>query len=164
MKPWIPCLSANLPVATEFQSIGDRIGWRVARLPITPRLINSSSVGMSPFSSRGVMCSQSAASQPIRRTLRLAETWVIRVEAIKRSKLRGLPLGEVALCATCPVRALVELWKLASLPYSASDCFEFRRRQARSPAAPRASPPSDSSEGPRPPARWPARIGSPASP
>jgi len=22
MKPWMPCLSANLPVATEFQSIG----------------------------------------------------------------------------------------------------------------------------------------------
>ena len=26
MKPWMPCLSANLPVATEFHSIGERIG------------------------------------------------------------------------------------------------------------------------------------------
>jgi hypothetical protein len=43
-----------LPVAMEFHSIGDKIGRRVAMLPITPSLIMPSSVGMRPESSSGL--------------------------------------------------------------------------------------------------------------
>src|SRR5262249_1257165 len=67
-KPWMPCLSARLPVAIEFHSTGERMGCKVARLPITPWLMRSSSAGIKPCSSRGVATFQSAASQPISRT------------------------------------------------------------------------------------------------
>src|SRR5215471_8205042 len=93
MKPWMPCLSANLPVATEFHNIGDRIGWRVARLPMTPRLMKASRVGMSPSSSNGLMCSQSAASHPIRRTLRRVIGFVYLVERLsypEEERRRGI--------------------------------------------------------------------------
>ena len=49
INPWMPCLSASLPVATEFQSIGDRIGCRVARLPITPRSMRAFERGHEAF-------------------------------------------------------------------------------------------------------------------
>ena len=38
------------------------VDWSVARLPITPRLMKASKVGIRPSSLSGVMCSQSAAS------------------------------------------------------------------------------------------------------
>src|SRR5271156_2442470 len=63
----MPCLLARLPVAIEFHSIGERMGRKVARFPITPWLMKSSSVGIKPWSSRGLITFQSAASQPIRR-------------------------------------------------------------------------------------------------
>src|SRR5579871_6019393 len=36
MNPRIPCLSGRFPVALELHSMGERIGRKVARLPITP--------------------------------------------------------------------------------------------------------------------------------
>ena len=68
MKPKIPCLSGRLPVAMEFHSIGESTGRRVARFPMTPWLMKSSSVGINPWSSSGLAIFQSAASQPISRT------------------------------------------------------------------------------------------------
>ena len=69
MKPSMPCFCGLLPVAMEFHSIGERLGSRVARFPMTPLLMRLFRVGMRPWSSRGVMAFQSAASQPMSRIL-----------------------------------------------------------------------------------------------
>ena len=76
VKPRMPCLSASLPVAIEVQSMGDMGGSRVARLPITPRLIKLSRAGILPASSRGWITFQSAASQPI------SSTFLVSLSAI----------------------------------------------------------------------------------
>src|SRR5690554_5156718 len=69
MKFRMPWRSAVCPVAMLVQSIGENGGSSVARLPMTPRLTRRSRVGMWPASRSGVMIFQSAASQPMRRTL-----------------------------------------------------------------------------------------------
>ena len=69
-KPWMPCFRGRLPVAMLVQSIGERGGWSVARLPITPFSTSRPTWGMSPMSTRGEITFQSAASQPTRRTRR----------------------------------------------------------------------------------------------
>jgi len=68
MKPRMPCLSGRLPVAMEFHSMGERMGRSVARFPMTPWLTKSSSVGINPWSRRGLIIFQSAASQPMSKT------------------------------------------------------------------------------------------------
>ena len=71
VKPQTPCLNACLPVAMEVQSIGESIGRRLARLPITPALMTFSRTGSSPLSNNGWMIFQSAESQPTSKTFRL---------------------------------------------------------------------------------------------
>lgn len=68
VKPWMPCLAGRLPVAMEVHSIGESIGWRVARLPQTPCSIKRLRLGISPLANKGRMIFQSAASQPISNT------------------------------------------------------------------------------------------------
>ena len=71
VKPSTPCLSAVLPMVIEVRMIGDRGGSRLARLPMAPCSIMAFSVGILPWSIRGWIAFQSAASQPTRRTLRV---------------------------------------------------------------------------------------------
>src|SRR5262245_10303944 len=68
-KPSTPCLYARLPVAMDVHSIGERTGWSVAGLAIAPWFTIRSSVGSAPASLSGWITFQSAASQPISRTL-----------------------------------------------------------------------------------------------
>ena len=83
----------------------------------------ASRVGIRPSSSSGVMCSQSAASQPIKRTFCLVEAWIIG--ANKR-------------------RASTDSDNDASSQASSNRAVRDRLlRQARSPTAPRASPPRE---------------------
>ena len=64
-NPCTPCASAVFPVAIVVHNIGDTIGIRLARFPRTPRPINPASTGITPASSNGSICRQSAASHPI---------------------------------------------------------------------------------------------------
>src|SRR5215217_3359702 len=64
----MPCLSASLPVEIEVHNIGDSGGSSVARFPITPLLTIFSNDGINPWSIKGLITFQSAASQPINNT------------------------------------------------------------------------------------------------
>ena len=64
-KPCTPCASAVFPVAIVVHNIGDTIGIRLARFPLTPLAIIPASTGIIPASSNGSICRQSAASHPI---------------------------------------------------------------------------------------------------
>src|SRR5271169_6261310 len=68
-KPWMPCLKGRLPVAMDVHSIGDSGGWMVAIGPIEPSSMRRWMLGILPEATRGLMTFQSAASQPITRTL-----------------------------------------------------------------------------------------------
>jgi hypothetical protein len=53
VNPWMPCLNGRLPVAIDVQSIGERIGWSVAKLAIAPRSTSRATVGILPASTSG---------------------------------------------------------------------------------------------------------------
>ena len=69
LNPCTPCLNARFPVAIDVHNMGESTGTRVLRLPMTPRDKKRSRCGIAPSSSSEVMIFQSAASQPISRTL-----------------------------------------------------------------------------------------------
>jgi hypothetical protein len=61
---------ARFSVAIEVHSIGLSAGWSVAIFPQMPSSSNRARFGILPASTNGMMTFQSAASQPMRRTLR----------------------------------------------------------------------------------------------
>lgn len=70
-KPWMPCLKGRLPVAMEVQSMGESGGWSVATWAMQPFSTSRWICGIWPASMSGWITFQSAASQPMRRTLGL---------------------------------------------------------------------------------------------
>ena len=90
----MPCLSAVFPVAIELHSRGESFGSRVVRFARTPRASRPWRKGIFPAAKSGSSINQSAASQPMKSSLRAERSAMrgsYRMRRIKRGESNDSP-------------------------------------------------------------------------